>query len=91
MVDLLSESPEFSFVFPGQNNSQETSAVSRTDAASSLCDSTFTWILSLNSKSLFPDSNNSPLFWLSLVLTAGHITDEEKYFRVLSHRPGQHY
>ena len=42
MVDLLSESPEFSFVFPGQNNSQETPAVSRTDAASSLCDSTFT-------------------------------------------------
>ncbi|XP_062251313.1 very low-density lipoprotein receptor-like isoform X1 [Platichthys flesus] len=49
VVDLLLESPKFTCVLPdtGQNDSQETPAVSRSVPASSLSDPTFTGILSL--------------------------------------------
>ncbi|XP_040897214.1 low-density lipoprotein receptor-related protein 8-like [Toxotes jaculatrix] len=49
VVNLLSESPEFSCIFPetGENKSQETPAVSRTVPSSTLSDPVFAGILSL--------------------------------------------
>ncbi|XP_069377921.1 low-density lipoprotein receptor-related protein 8-like isoform X1 [Paralichthys olivaceus] len=56
VVDLLSESPEFSCVFPDtEQNSHETPSIAV--RASRLSDPTFTGVLSLISKIQFPGSN----------------------------------